>query len=462
MEWSGRFWSRRPGRSLIAIGLTAVAVTALTAASASAATGSTWTQVKVSLPANADHTYAELSSVSCHSSVCAAVGAYTGAAGYRGLLATRLSAKSGWKAVQAPLPAGAAADPFATLTAVACGSTTRCAAVGSYYLPSGRLQAVLLTGLGSRWTAVRPPLPAGGGDATVDAVACASASFCVAGGSYYNSHGEQGLLLTWSGRSWTAATASWPTATFTDPDGVVTDVTCPSAKACVATGDYTDSEQNSQSALLSGAGSSWTTAAPGAADLIVGPVACLSPARCVAAGSNDERSMLVTGSGKSWQAVSPPLPANTTSEHLASLSSIACGPSACVADGTYDATVDSQVETQGVLLSGSGTSWQAAQAPLPPNQRMNPGPGLSNVACPSASACQVIGNYELAAGYRGGMALSGLGSSWQATSTPQPSGAVPSIYTQPSSLACASATTCFEVSSYTQLSGNVQALILSS
>jgi hypothetical protein len=462
MHWSGRSFTRRSLRSLAAVGLAAVAVTALTAAGASAATASTWAQVTVSLPANADHTYAELSSVACHSSVCVAVGAYTGSAGYRGLLATRLSAASGWKAVQAPLPAGAAADPFATLTAVACGSATRCAAAGSYYLTSGRVQALLLTGLGSSWTAVKPPVPAGGSDATVDAVACASASFCAAGGSYYNSHGEQGLLLTWSGKSWTAATAAWPTKTFQNPDGVITDVTCPSAKVCVATGTYTDSEQNTQSALLSGAGSSWTTAAPGAADLVVGPVACLSASRCVAAGSNDERSMLVTGSGKSWQATDTPLPAGATSEQLSSLSSIACGPSACVADGDYVAQVGQNVERPGLLVTGSGTSWQAAQAPVPPNQKMSGGVSLSNVACPSAAACLVTGNYQLATGYEGGLALSGTGSAWRAVSTPQPSSAAPTIYTQPAGLACASATTCFEVSSYAQLSGNEQALILRS
>lgn len=460
MHWSGRSLMNNRGRRILA-GLLAVAtVGVITAAKAPAASGGSWSLVKVPLPANADHTYAELSSVACKSSVCAAVGAYTGSAGYRGLVLTRLTAKTGWKAVQAPLPAGAAKDPFATLSAVACGSATRCAAIGSYNTRSGPQQAVLLTGLGSSWTALKAPVPPGGSKATVDAVACGSASFCVATGSYVGSGGNQGLLLTWSGKSWTAAKAPLPATAFQNPTASVTNVTCPSAHACVATGSYVDPEQNQQGMLLTGAGSSWTVAKSPVAFLIPGPVACISSSRCAAVGSFNERTMLVTGAGKSWSAISSPLPGDTTSERLSDLSSIACGPSACVTDGTYDANVDGQVESQGVLLTGSGAAWKAARAPLPPNVRQDTGPSLSEVACPSASACLVAGNYEVAAEYARGLLESGTGSSWKDTSAPRPSGAMPSIYSQPAGLACLSASTCFEVSSYAQLSGNVQALIL--
>lgn len=469
MHWTGRSLMNgsegKPGRGVlrgIAAGVLAVATVAVvTAAKAPAPPGGTWTLVKVPLPANADHTYAELSSVACASSVCAAVGSYTGSAGSRGLVLTRLKARTGWKAVQAPVPAGAARNPFAVLSAVACGSAARCAAIGAYYLRSGQQQAMLLTGLGSSWTAVKAPVPAGGRRVTVDAVACGSASFCVAGGSYVDSSGEmQGLLLTWSGRSWTAAKAPLPATPFQDPTGSITNVTCPSARACVATGSYVDTEQNQQGMLLTGAGSSWTVVRSPVAGLIPGPVACISSSRCVAAARIEERSMLVTGSGKSWRATSPPLPPNTISERLSGLSSIACGPSACVTDGTYDAKVGSQVEGEALLLTGSGMSWKAAQAPVPPNARMDGSPSLSQVACPSASPCLAAGAYEVAAGYQRGLLESGTGSSWKATSAPQPAGATPSIYSQPSGLACASGSTCFDVSSYAQLSGNIQPLIL--
>lgn len=103
MHWTAR--SMMNSRSVpgvwrgIAAGVLAVATIAVvTAAKAPAASGGTWTLVKVPLPANADHTYAELSSVACKSSAkssaCAAVGAYTGSAGYRGLLVTRLTASA--------------------------------------------------------------------------------------------------------------------------------------------------------------------------------------------------------------------------------------------------------------------------------------------------------------------------------------------------------------------------------
>ena len=76
MHWTGRSLMNgsegKPGRGVlrgIAAGVLAVATVAVvTAAKAPAPPGGTWTLVKVPLPANADHTYAELSSVACASS----------------------------------------------------------------------------------------------------------------------------------------------------------------------------------------------------------------------------------------------------------------------------------------------------------------------------------------------------------------------------------------------------------
>ena len=67
-----------------------------------------------------------------------------------------------------------------------------------------------------------------------------------------------------------------------------------------------------------------------------------------------------------------------------------------------------------LLVTGSGTSWTAAEAPLPANAAADPGAGLGSVACPSASSCVAAGvytdssgNLAGAAGYRVGYVVDG-------------------------------------------------------
>ena len=91
----------------------------------------------------------------------------------------------------------------------------------------------------------------------------------------------------------------------------------------------------------------------------------------------------MTGSGASSAAAEAPLPANAAASPRADLVSVAC-PSAtsCVATGYY---TDSSGNTQALLVTGSGTSWTAAEAPLPANAAASPDAHLASVACPSAT-----------------------------------------------------------------------------
>ena len=80
-----------------------------------------------------------------------------------------LPASSGWTAAEAPLPAGAAANPGVSVTSVTCPSASSCVAVGTYLDSAGNLQGLVLTGSGTSWTAAEAPLPAGAGaDPDVD------------------------------------------------------------------------------------------------------------------------------------------------------------------------------------------------------------------------------------------------------------------------------------------------------
>ena len=177
----------------------------------------------------------------------------------------------------------------------------------------GYNRGLLLTGSGSSWTAAEAPLPSNAdssGAAFVNGASCASASQCVAVGYYQDTSGvEQGLLLTWSGSSWTAAEAPLP-ANADEDNGFagVYDLSCPSASQCVAVGEYQDTSGNDRGLLLTGAGSSWTaTRAPapsnadGSGNVYVVRVSCPSASQCVADGdyqdtSGDAQVYLLTGS----------------------------------------------------------------------------------------------------------------------------------------------------------------------
>ena len=382
--------------------------------------GTSWTAAEASLPANAAHRAADvgLDWVACGSAAsCVAVGNYFDPSGNGyGLLVT--GSGTSWTTAEAPLPANAGTDPVAYLNSVACPSASSCVAVGNYNDSSGSEQGLLLTGSGSSWSAAEAPRPANAAsDPTVffGSVACPSASSCVAAGSYVDSSGhQQGLMLTGSGTSWTATEIPPPTNAASNPDAALTSVTCLSASSCVATGGYTDSSGNRQGLLLTGSGTSWTATEaplpPGGISLIgLGPAACASASSCVAPGAYNESSaiglgLLLTGSGTSWTATEAPVPANATNGGRTRLGLAAC-PSAsfCVAVGAYGLFEGNEY---GWLLTGSGTSWTATEAPLPANAT---GGALGWVVCPSASSCVATGGYTDSSGNGQGLLVTGPG-----------------------------------------------------
>jgi hypothetical protein len=437
----------------------------------------TWTAAQAPLPANADHTFAQLYSVACPAaSACTAVGSYTGSAGWRGLLLAKAGAT--WIATQAPLPAGAAADPYATPKSVACASASRCAAVGVYQDSSDRQQGLLLTGSGSSWTAAKAPLPAGGAAApgtTLGSVACNSASAsCVAVGTYQDASGNsQGILLTGSGSSWTAIEAPLLSGAGANPRVQLDSVKCPAATQCTAVGTYSDASFHTQGLLLTGSGSSWTaTEAPLPADVTTGDprvslssVACSSGSLCTAVGTYNDQSgapqgLLLTGSGTSWAATEaplPPPPPGSVNGISLQFRSVTCpAASECTAAGSRDN--DGNGPGQAFLLTGTGSSWTATQAPHPGDAGMGP-PLFQSVACASAAACLAVGRYGTASNHAAGLLISGAASSWSAIVAPMPSngGAGSTV----SAVACAKmASACVAVGYYLDRSANDQGLLL--
>jgi hypothetical protein len=272
-----------------------------------------------------------------------------------------------WTGTEAPVPANAAPNPGVLLGYIACPSTTQCVATGTYLDTSGKQQILVLTGSGTSWTAVEVPLPANTSSypqVQLAPLACPSISACVTGGAYDSSGIMHAVLLAGSGTSWTLSEAPLPgDAATTGQVAGVSDVACPSATECVATGFYLDTSGQSQGMLLTGSGSTWTAArapvpANGSASLPAGPyaLACPSVSACIAGGeyetssAGSSRGLLLTGPGP-WTAIEAPLPGGAA-VNTGLVHSVACAStSACAALGIY---VDASDQSQLMLLTGPG------------------------------------------------------------------------------------------------------------
>jgi hypothetical protein len=444
-----------------------------------------WTAAEAPIAGGYGTDQPDLNAITCPGAAdCVALGTYYDSSRQHH---TALMTGSGtsWTVTDAPVPANNEVSPYGpALYALTCPTASTCVAVGEYYDSAGNEQALIVTLSGTTWTATEAPLPAGAQPsgprgAYLNSVACSSATDCVAAGVYFDSSGDsQGLIVSGSGTSWTATKAPLPANAQANPDVTLHSVAC-AALSCAAIGDYTDSSGDNQGLLLAGSNTAWTpTEAPLPANAstpgFVGldAVACPSDAACMAVGgyydsSGNTQGMLLTGSGSSWTAAQAPLPADaSTGDPSVALVSVTCpSSSSCVAVGSYDgSTTDDHL---GLILTGWGSSWTAIESPAPSNTATPQGTGLSAVTCASATACVATGQYTDSTTNQYAFLVTGAGSSWTAAIAPLPSNAG-AIDTggggdadQITALACASATACYGVGTYWDGSTNWDAAILS-
>jgi len=349
--------------------------------------------------------------------------------------------RGGWTSLDAPLPGDAASQPVASVTDISCPSPSFCAGVGNYDTTVGHDEGFLLTWSGTSWSAVRAPLPAGGIDSRLSAVSCPSTSFCMAVGTYDDTaESAQGLMLTWSGRSWSAAKETLP-ADPGNPGLNLADLSCASSSFCVAVGNSGGSR--SYRLLWTWSGASWAvseapTPAGGQPSGFLYGVSCASATFCVAVGDDGPQSLILSWSGDSWSAVNASLPADTASPPASFLNGVSC-PSTmfCTAVGMYE---DSSGRTQGLVLTLSGGSWSPDRTPLPADSNSQTQGTAYGVSCPSASFCAAAGNYVNTTWEFEGLLLTRSGGTWSATAAPQDPRGEPSVLL--SRVSCPTASFC--------------------
>jgi hypothetical protein len=333
----------------------------------------------------ASPTVSELWGVSCTSaSACTAVGdRVSNTTGANIALVERWNGTA-WTTQSTPVPAGAAASYF---NAVSCTSASACTAVGQKTGDTG-LGTLAEAWNGTAWTVQSTPNPSGASGSSLYAVSCTSASACTAVGYYVIGGVYEPLAEVWNGTAWTIQSVPAPTG------AVVTGlaaVSCTSASACIATGDY-----------------------------VTGSL-----------GSTNYAALVEVWNGTAWSIQSVPTPSDATTSALDGVSCTSA--SACTATGWYGTSAGVR-ET--LAERWNGTTWTVQSTPNPSDATSSI---LDGVSCASSSACTSTGWYQTAAGVIETLAEVWNGTTWAIQPTPNRTGATSSYLF---SVSCAAASVC--------------------
>jgi uncharacterized protein YjbI with pentapeptide repeats len=243
-------------------------------------TGTHWTAAKAPLPANAtSNPDATVAGISCRSAtMCMAVGQYSDTDGNQDGLLLRWSAGR-WSATAAPVPT-------ASLDAVSCPSAKVCYAGGWQYVGSTQPQPLILRWSGGQWVAVKVSLPSGAAAdplANIAGISCPSIHQCVAAGYYTDSHGnQQGVLLIFSGHTWAAVKAPLPAGVGSNPGTSLNAVSCPATSDCTVGGGYMNTARQTVGLLLFWSGKTWTAVQAPIGAFTLHGISCPTVTRCVA------------------------------------------------------------------------------------------------------------------------------------------------------------------------------------
>ena len=457
-----------PLATVVAAFLVGLVVVPPSASVAGAATPPGWTTTQAPLPSDAGtNPNVYTASSTCASTTnCAVVGWYDDTAAHTwGLIETWDG--TSWADTQAPEPSNAGTGTNQGMWigsstcgiqspchAVSCPSTGFCMAVGQYTDTGGHTQPEILFGTGTTWQAFQAPVPSDAAttapDAYLRSVTCVTVDFCAAVGAYTTTGGQTAPLLettafTGTTLNVTAQTAPAPSdANTTNAAMFPANVACASTTSCEAAGSYlsTSGTKGLLLAMSAGAGNAWTAmAAPEPAnaatssgtlaqlfDIACPTTTCTAVGQYQATSGSGFPALAVTGSGSTWTATAPPLPSGAASgaNERASLLAISCGSaSACDAVGTYS---DTNARGQGLIESGSGSTWTATQAPQPGDAAAAAAQdvALQAVSCPTAVFCRAVGFYTTASGDATALVETLSGGGWSALAAPLPSNFVPS------------------------------------
>ena len=196
--------------------------------------------------------------------------------------ATNLPMDTVWRIQRIPRPA-----KVTQLSGVSCPAVRACTTVGYQNTGTGDAQPLAETWNGATWRVQAVPLPHKAPGGALAAVSCTSPSACTATGSNFSTTGPA-LAERWNGTNWRVQPTPNPPNFTTSPEEVTLNgVSCTSATACTATGQYAPGG-NAAYFLQAWNGRHWrlvTAPLPaGFAQGALNGISC-APARCTAAGA---------------------------------------------------------------------------------------------------------------------------------------------------------------------------------
>ena len=303
---------------------------------------------------------------------------------------------SGWSISSVPKPAG---TQRSTLSGVSCASATFCLAVGSFSDARGTF-ALAERWNGQGWAIQRTPNPAGSRRTALKSVSCTSKWACTAVGSFSDASGTFALAERWNGLGWAIQRTPNPPGSKRT---VLNGVSCTPSTVCTAVGSF----RNGTYALAERwRGSTWSIQ-PTATDISIpaseseatlNAVSCTATTNCMAVGSHffpgaDYCDVVLVEhwDGMGWSTL--PVPCTDTLAYGSDLLGVSCvSPSACATVG------NSPQEGSGVAplaAHWNGSSWSEAWTLL---HSRTPGGvfdgieyDLASVSCTAASACSAVG-----------------------------------------------------------------------
>jgi hypothetical protein len=315
--------------------------------------GRIWRALKAPpLPGNF---FGELDDVSCASATrCLAVGTATTRRTSTGIAEAWNG--GGWQRLRVRFPGRTVSSGLA---GVSCRRRS-CMIVGSYQraLPGQPLPLAMQL-RGTRLRLLRPRLPRGRRSAELAGVSCASASACMAVGDFIYPHGHNGppglaMAETWDGTRWRVIDVPTPDRA---PDSDLAHISCATAARCMATGGFNFLTAVSERPLTelwkAGRWRVLRVTGPRIRGFFPLGVSCGSAKNCIAVGSASlahPRPGAERWNGRRLRALPVPAPAS------GDLNGVSCNaPTRCIAAG------DTRDSTLAELWNG--TRWQVLPAP---------------------------------------------------------------------------------------------------
>lgn len=277
------------------------------------------------------------------------------------------------------------------------GSQAARAAVGAPALGAARAAAA-----GGTWGKAQKVPGPGGTYTSVDAISCASAGNCSAGGEY---SGGQMFVVTETKGSWGKAeevpgSAGLNTGGLADIDTM----SCPSAGNCSAGGTYSvGSTSDEQAFVVTQTNGTWGKAekVPGTGGLNAGDtagvfsVSCASPGNCSAGGiylsaAGKFEAFVVTQANGNWgKAEEVPGTGTLNTGGNASAGSVSCtAPGDCSVAGSYSGSNGGEAF---VATETNGTWGNAKEIPGLASLSGNGTASVNSVSCPATGDCSAFG-----------------------------------------------------------------------